>query len=104
MGPANQVAQLYLGTVSTFAGLIDRPTGLTDVAGNWFIIVPDTYRDFVAALLRVYADSGHWEFRLLLRGALIVSLGILHRAEIPLVGQTDAEVAALAELLPELPL
>ncbi|MFG2042874.1 DUF6086 family protein [Dactylosporangium sp. NPDC048998] len=102
--PGNLVAELYLGTVDTLTRLLDQPSGLTDLAGTWFTIEPDTYRNFVAELLRVYTDSGHWEFRCLLRGPLIVSIGILHRAGIPLAGQTDDEVAALAELRTELPL
>ncbi|GAA4248827.1 DUF6086 family protein [Dactylosporangium darangshiense] len=101
--PANKVARLYLDTVDAASRYVDRPTGLTDVSGDWYTIEPDAFRDFVGAMLHAYVERGRGDVRALLRGPLAVSLDLLRRADIALDGRTENEVAALTELRSELP-
>jgi hypothetical protein len=99
-GPSNRVAQLYLGMIQTVATVLDRPTGLSENAGGggWYDVDRTDYSELITAMVREFASSGHWEFRLMIGSLLGVSIGILDRAGIQIETRTERERKAVAEL------
>jgi hypothetical protein len=96
--PANQVGELYIGMVGTVAEMLGVPAGLTELSGDWYSIDRIVYPAMVRDMLRAFARSGHWEFRLLVGSVLAVSIGILDRGKIPIAGETEDERKALVQL------
>jgi len=97
--PANRVAELYLGMIRTVATVLDRPTGLTaKPSGDWYDIDRAAFTELVTAMVREFAASHHWQFRIMVGSLLAVSIGICDRAGIPIEARDERERRAVAEL------
>ncbi|MEU8240648.1 DUF6086 family protein [Actinoplanes missouriensis] len=97
--PSNRVAQLYLGMIETAARVLRLPTGLRPKpSGDWYDIDRAEFTALVTGMVREFAASGHWEFRIMVGSLLGVSIGICDRAGITIETRDEKERTAVADL------
>ena len=99
--PALRIGDLYVQLAESLADWQGRPSGLSKLADDYYVVDVDTFADFIRLLL---ADpgAGHRIFAELTQGFIAISLVMLDRAGSPVPSTPDlaALTGAVAATMP----
>ncbi|MFN6554650.1 DUF6086 family protein [Mycolicibacterium septicum] len=93
--PALQVGDLYVRFLAQVADLLGVPTGLSEIAADYWQIDAGTFEVFVTAMFEANFRSAHQIRRAMLESILAPSVVILDRIDRPLSADTSEKLAFL---------
>ncbi|MFE2938847.1 DUF6086 family protein [Streptomyces sp. NPDC059255] len=94
--PALAVGQLFMGGVDALGKRILRvPTGLDDVSGDWVMVDPEAYGEFVTRALQRRGRSFHRDMIKLMDGVLPLMIALADRLGVEIPAGSLAELAYL---------
>lgn len=100
--PSTAVSRVFLNAAESFAGLVDRPSGLRPVLADECEIDLQAFVAFTDSLISKYTHSNHAILRSLMEGFLATAIALVQRGggELPAAQsrREDPDVAALLEL------
>lgn len=93
--PALQVGDVYVRFLAQVADLLGVPTGLNEIAADYWQIDAGTFEVFVTAMFEANFRSTHQIRRAMLESILAPSVVILDRIDRPLSADTSEKLAFL---------
>lgn len=93
--PALQVGELYVRFVAQVADLVGVPTGLSEMASDYYYVDPDVFEVLVKKIFEKNFRGTHRIGRAMLESILAPSVVILDRIDRPLSADTPEELAFL---------
>lgn len=93
--PALRVGALWVRFVGQVGELLGVPTGLSDMASDYYQIDPDVFEALVKKMFEANFASSHPIGRAMLESVLAPSVVILDRIDRPLVADTPEQLAFL---------
>lgn len=93
--PALKIGELYVRFVAQVADLLGVPTGLSEMASDYYYVDPDVFEVLVKKIFDENFRSTHRIVRAMLESILAPSVVILDRIDRPLSADTSEEYAFL---------
>lgn len=93
--PALQVGELYVRLLTQVADLLGVPTGLNEIAADYWQIDADDFEVLVTTMFEANFRSVHQIRRAMLEAILAPSVVILDRIDRPLSADTSEKLAFL---------